>query len=260
MREIPRFVADFRAALVVVAFATVWSSTVLRAQVTVQPFYLEKTISEEAGSGTMQAFKKEISARRSDGSTVRIDSYGGAGGLAAGLYHREITFSDGRKIELLDHIQVKSTYPPLSPEELNRFLANFTNPRKDCGVRPPIQTDAVNGVPVVVTNSGGGGFRITSWQAPTLGCETVYSKAEQMGPNGSSRISAETKPTVLILGEPDPQLFEPGANAVELKPSEALDRSLDDLIRALGVPLSAGDRAEILKEAIPKDRAYLSGR
>jgi hypothetical protein len=106
-------------------------------------------------------------------------------------------------------------------------------------------------------------FRITTWQAPTLDCQNLHIKSEQMTQDGSFRISAETKVTLLVIGDPDPHLFEIGQDLVEMKPSEAGRRYWDSLkpdLDALG--LSVQENAVLLRdmqqEWAEEDKRYQS--
>jgi hypothetical protein len=86
-----------------------------------------------------------------------------------------------------------------------------------------------------------------------------------MNQDGSFRVSAETKATRLLIGEPDPRLFEIGPDLVEMKPSEAERRFVDSLkmdLDALG--LSAQEKAilqrelarEVEREGADADKRY----
>ncbi len=76
-------------------------------------------------------------------------------------------------------------------------------------------------------------------------------------------MSAETKTTRLLIGEPDPRLFEVGPDLIEMKPSEVEQRWWDLLqvnLDALG--LDAQEKAVIQRElqhdAAEADKRYQS--
>jgi hypothetical protein len=99
---------------------------------------------------------------------------------------------------------------------------------------------------------------VTVWRAPKLGCEYLYDKAEAPNRDGSFRIDLEVKTTKLVLGEPDPQLFEVASGLAEMKPSEALHK----LWSTVELPLSADQKAAMLRqvdrEGAEMDKRYLS--
>jgi hypothetical protein len=81
------------------------------------------------------------------------------------------------------------------------------------------------------------------------------------GGDGAVAVSAQTKTTRLLIGEPDPRLFEVGPDLVEMKPSEAEQRWWDSLkvdFDALG--LNAQEKAvmqrELQREGAEADKRY----
>jgi hypothetical protein len=100
-----------------------------------------------------------------------------------------------------------------------------------------------------------GANRVTLWSAPKLGCEYLYDKAEAPNRDGSFRIELEVKTTKLVLGEPDPQLFEVASGLIEMKPSEALHK----LWSAVDLPLTDDDKAAILRQ-IDREGAEMDKR
>ena len=90
------------------------------------------------------------------------------------------------------------------------------------GSNTPLRREQLEGQDVNVIQFATGRNRVTVWQAPKLGCEYLYDKAEVPARDGSFRIDMEVKTTKLVIGEPEARLFEVAPDLVEMKPSEAL--------------------------------------
>jgi hypothetical protein len=234
--------------------------------VPIQPYYLERTVSlpPEPSDWPGVSDVKEIVARRSDGATVAI-STSRIG--KSGQHTRQLKFADGRSFTLYDDVKAKVTWPLLSKPEIDMLNSKSANP--DCkpggGRTLLLRHEQMEGVDVAVIETSSESFRFTTWEAPSLGCEKLYVKSERMNQDGSFRVSAETKATRLLIGEPDPRLFEIGPDLVEMKPSEAERRFVDSLkmdLDALG--LSAQEKAilqrelerEVEREGADADKRY----
>ncbi|MCZ2146174.1 MAG: hypothetical protein LC126_00175 [Bryobacterales bacterium] len=122
-------------ALLTGAIATFYAARYLRvvqmanAQVTAAPFFLELMISQPGPDGTLVPFRRMALARRSDGTTVSIES---AGFLHSGQTSRKVTFLDGRSLSIVDALKMKSTWPVQRPEVVAALRARLTSPQKDC--------------------------------------------------------------------------------------------------------------------------------
>jgi hypothetical protein len=216
----------------------------------IQPYYLERTVTFPPQSSDLPGVNvtKEILARRSDGAIVnmetnRLDK--------SGQYSRDLKFPDGRTLTLYDGVKAKTTWPVLSDPEIGTLGSKWARP--DCGAngreRMLLRHEQMEGVDVAVIQQSSGSFRITTWEAPSLGCQHLYVKSEQMNSFGGFRVSAETQTTRLLVGEPDPRLFEVAPELVEMKPSEAEQLWLDSLkidFDALG--LNAQEKAAMQRE------------
>ncbi len=238
------------------------SSPPVQSSVPIQPYYLERTVIFPPQSSDLPGVNvtKEILARRSDGAvanmeTNRLDK--------SGQYSRDLKFPDGRTLTLYDGVKAKVTWPALREPEIGTLGSKLAKP--DCGAngreRMLLRHEQMEGVDVAVIQQSSGSFRITTWEAPSLGCQHLYVKSEQMNSFGGFRVSAETKTTRLLIGEPDPRLFEVGPDLVEMKPSVAEQRWWDSLkvdFDALG--LNAQEQAvlqrELQREGAEADKRY----
>jgi hypothetical protein len=210
-----------------------------------QPFYLKRTIFTDNHSGRLSAFRTEVVARRSDGATARISSFGP---LTAPGYFRKVDFLDGRSVTLVDSIKAKSTWPAMNQNELSSLSQKITRAPSDCGVHSPyslVRFDSLDGQDVVVAEGViANRYRLTRWLAPKLGCEDMYYKSEALGTDGASSISSEARISDLRLGEPDPNLFDLGAEYTEMKPSQAQNLLLQRINPSLSPREVEGARTE----------------
>jgi hypothetical protein len=234
--------------------------------VPIQPYYLERTVSVAPEPTDWPGVHDihEILARRSDGATVALSTTRGG---KPDQYARRLKFPDGRSFTLYENVKAKVTWPLLSKPEIDMLNSKSANP--DCkpggGRTLLLRHEQMEGVDVAVIETSSESFRFTTWEAPSLGCEKLYVKSEWMNQDRSFRVSAETKATRLLIGEPDPRLFEIGPDLVEMKPSEAERRFVDSLkmdLDALG--LSAQEKAilqrelerEVEREGADADKRY----
>ncbi len=185
------------------------------AQVIATPFLLQLDIYD--GNGTV--FKKSTIARNSDGTTAMMES---VGPLSAGQFARKIVYLDGRSLSIVDAIRSRTVWPN-APAKQVAFLRNrLSNPPKDCEVGRAgtvLRADQIMGENVSVVEAVSGEYRLTHWSAPRLGCESIYYRSEKRNPDGSYSLSAEAKPVVFVVGEPDAKYFDPGASYEDMKPS-----------------------------------------
>jgi hypothetical protein len=188
-----------------------------QSRVKLAPYYLERVDTSPGG----EAFGlKEVVARRSDGAIVRVGALRPGNILAFG---REVTFPDGTRVTVYDSIKAKTTWPP--DEVQTRFSqARLIDGPAECnmGSNAPLRREQLEGQDIDVIQVAAGRNRVTVWQAPKLGCEYLYDKAEAPARDGSFRIDMEVKTTKLVIGEPDARLFEVAPDLVEMKPSEGL--------------------------------------
>jgi hypothetical protein len=218
-----------------------------------QPFYLKRTIFTDGHSGKLSAFRTEVVARRSDGATARISSFGP---LTAPGYFRKVDFLDGRSVTLIDSIKAKSTWPGMSRSEISALSQKITLAPADCGVHTPyalLRFDSLDGQDVVVAEGViAKQYRLTRWLAPKLGCEDLYYKSEALGTDGTSGVSSEARVSDLRLGEPDPSLFDLGTEYTEMKPSQGQNL----LLQRIGPSLSPREVQGARTEAKQADALY----
>lgn len=142
-------------------------------------------------------------ARRSDGTTSDMRSIGP---VSSPRYAREVTFLDGRSLTLFEAINVKSTWPRKSDQEIGALTARLTMSPPDCGANGLYKLlgfGAIMGQEVAtLQHVVAGKYRVTRWMAPKLGCEDLYYQSETINSNGSFTISAEEKTSQFVLGEP----------------------------------------------------------
>jgi len=203
-------------------------------------YYMERV--DISPRGVMFPSLKEVVARRSDGAIVRMGALRPGDILAFG---RDVTFPDGRRVTVYESIKVKTTWPP-DEVQTRFFRAHLIEGPAECtmGSSTPLRREQMEGQDVDVVQFSAGANRVTLWQAPKLGCEYLYDKAEAPGRDGSFRIDMEVKTTKLVIGEPDARLFEVAPDLVEMKPSEALRK----LWSSVDPPVPAELKAAFLRD------------
>jgi hypothetical protein len=202
---------------------------IVHAQLRVEPFLLERTLSERRPPAGLSPSLAVSIARRSDGTTATVES---VGPLASPRFVRKLAFLDGRVLSLVDSMRIKSTGPRLSEEEAGSLIQSLTVPSPDCGAKTPelLRHDTYSGQEVAVIQSLiPNKYRVTYWRAPKLGCEALYYTTEEIHADGTFTLVSEAKTSRLVLGDPDPRLFDLGEAYEEVKPSEARRRLLADL-------------------------------
>jgi hypothetical protein len=199
------------------------------AQVTAAPFTLQLVMRKPGDNGSMTVYRYKVSARRSDGSTAQVET---VGPLSGGQTARRVTFLDGRSLSLVDALRLRSTWPMRRPEEVAALRARLSEPPANC--MPPIEsgnttllgTENLNGENVAVIQSSEGGYRLTRWVAPRLGCEPLQYRSEKLSQDGAATLTVEAKAVSLVLAEPDPRLFDVGSDYEETLPSIVQSRSV----------------------------------
>ena len=217
------------------------------------PYYLERNARDPKGG----IDHKEVLARRSDGALLRISL---AGPVDLALSSRDLEFPDGRHVTVYDSIKAKVTWPMPGAGEMHYLRARRTEGPGDCSAGiygKLLRHDQVEGQDVDVVEMNAGTYRLTNSMAPKLGCESLYVKSEAPARSGGSfQIAMETKTTKLIVGEPDPGLFEVAPDLEEMKPSEAQMK----LLGSSDLGLSPEDKAAMLRqmqrEFADADRRY----
>jgi hypothetical protein len=191
------------------------------AQVTVTPFTLEMQITSFAHSPQGELHRRQTIAVRSDASRSITQTVLGKIGLDSGDLSRSIKFSDGRRVTLFLSANVKNTWPKMGPGAVARLKARQEAP-KDC-VYPGsalLGRDTLESQAVAVVTDVAEEFKVTEWRAPQLGCEVLQYQAYEKQADGTFKLQAEGKSTGLVLGEPDPALFDEQPGFREAKPTE----------------------------------------
>lgn len=221
-------------------------------QTTVTPFTLksETYFYGQDPDGTLADV--DTVARRSDGTTVRVTSEGPM--IAKGIKERTIQYMDGSRVDLLDADKEKTTRPPASQEAVDGWRTLILQPPAGCVFNSTDLLLQAHGGEVLgqvvseVRPPSPPDYRITSWKAPGLACETLEYKSEKEQPDGSYVLSSWQKPISLHIGEPDPKLFDPGHGYAEMKPSQ--------LARALGALLGYPAPSEVPATTAHADEDY----
>jgi len=209
-------------------------------RVPLEAYYLERSGEDADG----KAGSTEIHARRSDGATMWMMSFGPR---ESKKFTRELRFPDGRSVTVYDEIKAKVTWPLPGPIEMKFLREGVVDGPSDCAAGPSatlLRHDQIEGQDVDVIQSSAGDRRITIWAAPKLGCEGLRVRSEAPQGNGEFRTLTETRTTRLVMGEPEARWFEIAPDLVEMKPSEAQRK----LWESMDLHLSAEDKAAMLRQ------------
>jgi hypothetical protein len=221
-------------------------------QVASESFLMSRTLVTYQQGKAVEWAKTTI-AKRGDGSVAVIES---VPPLSAHTFERNLKFTDGKSVTVYDSIKAKTTWPRLSQDEIAGLLQ--TTFARDCDVRAPskfLRFDHLRGQDVAVIQNAAEGYVVTRWMAPALACRDLYYRIEAPGPDGKMALQSETRLDKLVIGEPDPDLFEIGASYTEMKPSAASAR----LYEQMGVTLSP-EEAALEKKALEEADERYSGQ
>ena len=220
------------------------------AQVVAVPFTLQMDIASPDASGKLEVFKTKLLARRSDGGTVTVESYGPT---VLGQTSRKIVLLDGTSAFFLDALRLKSTFPPKSVRAIAAMKASATNPSQDCLSGPRsrevlLRFDTINAEKVAVIQGVTGQFRLTRWAAPRLDCEILYYESEQVQDDGSFALAVRGKLSSLVFAEPDGRLFDMGNEYSEMRPSDIQTKAAENM----GIQ----ETLEMRQHALKRDKGY----
>ena len=201
---------------------------IAKAQTPATPFTLTVEGYDFQESVEGKLFLKKTVAMRSDGATVLLQNIGGPVGLQLGDVSRKIQFTDGQRLTIFDSVATFTKWP-LPPElTIARIKEATLRPPANCVFPNPNKSlvghEAVMNHDAVMVRTTIGKGRFTQWRAPDLQCETLRSQSEDQQPDGSFKLVAEVKPISLVIGEPNPHLFEVPANYTSVTPSESMRR------------------------------------
>ncbi|HET7183048.1 MAG TPA: hypothetical protein VFI82_00075 [Terriglobales bacterium] len=168
--------------LAAIAFdvAKSWTTvTLAQTSVTVTPFTFETETYNFESDEKGKPFHKEVVARRSDGSTVKIAT---VGRIEWGTTTRKITHTTGVWASVYDLIEAKTTWQ-MHPAELAALKERLRNPPVDCvfqtaGNPSFVRNDIVLGHELAVIQTSTATERGTFWRARNLGCEELQFRFE----------------------------------------------------------------------------------
>lgn len=190
---------------------------------------------------------RTITARRSDMTTVTITT-NRPGKLAESTLH-VIHYPDGRRVDLIDAISAKTSWPAPAAKNLGWDKEQLRHPPDNCAFTKwgiLLRREKLLGQKVDVVSTS---FISTSWRAEELGCQELQLRNGYKH-EGSFKLISEIRPKGLKIGEPDPRLFDEGHDYAELQPSEL--RRQESL--RLGLPWDEGRR----KQAERADQIYFA--
>jgi hypothetical protein len=187
------------------------------AQSTAKPFTLHLDFYSYSKDPAGELYAREVTARRSDGTTVTART---AGPVEKNIWARFITEPGGTRVEAHDALGLKTTYPVST--RAKELLERLSDPRAGCVYSDFVflRSDAVLGHPVSVVQRERGTERTTWWFAEDLGCEKLGYTYEQKAPDGRWSVGIGQTATALVLGEPEPAQFALPGSLREATPSE----------------------------------------
>lgn len=228
-----------------------------QAPATVTPFALTIDLYDFSQVPAGVLVGEKVVARRSDGSTAEVGPFLGKAGREFGLTERQLTFADGHGIMIVDAVEAKATWPPLTGDRLKNWLDSSAQPPKDC-LDPGFaaQGHELKGTATILGEEVDviqwpplGGHTIVNWADPKLGCEAIQYEIQEPQSDGSMKVGFAGKPASLKIGEPDRALFDEEPGYSEMRPSEIIKLAL----AKIGHPRNAF----VDKAGQRLDRAYL---
>lgn len=174
----------------------------------------------------------EVVVHRSDGATA---DWGVNGSTERKIETRKVSLPNGDIFSIADKVSEYVKWPTVTTEQIAAGKERLLHPPQDC-IFVPGQTvvghETILGHPVVVISRQlVPGERSIIWRAPDLSCEILGVRVETLS-QGSYKLKAETKAVKLVIGEPDPSLFEIPATYSSVKPSDMFRKEYE----RIGVP------------------------
>jgi len=179
--------------------------------------------------GTVTHFQTKTIARRSDGA---VADAGVNGLLDRGfeLDTRTVSLPNGDILSIADKVSAYVKWPRPSEEQIAARKERMRHPPANCvsfSAQSIVEFGTIMGHQVVAISWQPGDEKVTIWRAPDLGCEALQVRAEVLQPDGSYKLKAETKTVSLVIGEPDPSLFDLPSGYTSAKPSELLRKEFE---------------------------------
>lgn len=240
------------AVLVFVIAESVTSSRIAYAQTHFTPYTLqvENRLFDATNNGVL--LQRKTIGRRSDGAYASLETVGGKLGMRAGDQVRKVTLPTGEYFMAHDALRAVTSY------RSNDYRARQLNAR-------PLRVRAVGCVGSKEQNIGNQnimgqetvgvakkttlpGLRLTEWRALGLGCESLRTVIEQQQPDGSWKVHNEIDAVSLVLGEPDPALFNLPSDYAEMKPSDIEQKEVERINEKM--------TPEMQKSALTRDAEY----
>jgi hypothetical protein len=198
------------------------------------PFVLKEEIYRYSTNPAGELFQQRIQARRSDGAEVDENN---VGPMNSGLMIRNVTYTDGKTVSVIDSLQIKTTRPGFPEKWVGHMQALSRMQARGCvgGNEILMGRDNISGQYVVIVGPSpipspegpdGLPWQITQWRAPNLGCQTLMYQMDKKRTDGSWQLMTKSKVVSLTVGEPDPQLFSDPSTYTELNTSDFQNRVL----------------------------------
>jgi hypothetical protein len=176
-----------------------------------RPYTVVRTENGYDGAGALRYTIQYLEAQRSDGSTMWK-------AITPIVQQRRIQIANGDKILMNESLRRKSTYP-------NFFAAtsmDSRDPETSCLMRGQKNnpgwavdgTDTIGGYRAVRIVSQAGKRKLITWYAPDVGCAMVQLRLEH-----ETGLTVQNL-TSLVIGEPDPALFQVPSSFGEGPPSK----------------------------------------
>ena len=199
---------------------------VAHAQVNVIPFTLQFEHFDVRANPKGQLDQKAIVARRSDGAEVDAGSAIGNDGQEIPSKTRGITMPDGSGFMVMDTGLAFVKWPAPPTSEWARVKEMKYDPQSNCLLPGAtfLQYGTILGQRVAISRYMTRESRVTDWRALDLQCTSLQYKLETKQDDGSFKPLTEARPVSLVLGEPDPLLFDIPLDYTSTRPSEALRR------------------------------------
>jgi hypothetical protein len=169
--------------------------------------------------------------------------------------HRRLNQPDGTVIEIFDPLRMKTTTLTKNPTTTRESSAVSTCIGNPSNERRLLREEWVSGQRTEVTEYKTVSVRVTSWDAPALGCTHLQYRTEQLGDDGLFALETEARLVSLVMADPNPDMFDTRNTYEEVMPSEYEFRGM----QWRRIPKSALDSHQ-LKSIEQKDKAYVLAR
>lgn len=173
-----------------------------------------------------------------------------------GFHYRLLRLADGRKIDVFDPIQSKTTYYESTPGRVASHLAKLQGGNCVGGTFDTIEgRESILGVDVVRIRQTGKDREYTRWLAPAAGCIEIQKIAIWKNPDTGIAVGKTSYiPESVQLGEPVPGIFDIPSTFQEKAPDQV---GLARLVYKYGSKEEALAKCPpCLKQSLQKDVVY----